>query len=168
MPEHSVLLDTFLKLTGPSCCICHIQCLIQDFQLGGAICPSHQFSISSLSLSLSPPPPPSPWHLFKLVPRNLWNWAFYVCYFPWILVLALLLIWNLNQNIVLRRFCTRRIYISLFFFFLNTIWSVPEWPRTGIWKGHICSNCGNPAMACSRSDTEHLITLSPLYTNNYY
>ena len=164
MPEHSVLLDTFLKLTGPSCCICHIQCLIQDFQLGGAICPSHQFSISSLSLF----PPPSPWHLFKLVPRNLWNWAFYVCYFPWILVLALLLIWNLNQNIVLGRFCTRRIYISLFFFFLNTIWSVPEWPRTGIWKGHICSNCGNPAMACSRSDTEHLIALSPLYTNNYY
>ena len=54
MPEHSVLLDTFLKLTGPSCCICHIQCLIQDFQLGGAICPSHQFSISFLS------PPPSP------------------------------------------------------------------------------------------------------------
>ena len=52
MPEHSVLLDTFLKLTGPSCCICHIQCLIQDFQLGGAICPSHQFSISFFS---SPP-----------------------------------------------------------------------------------------------------------------
>ena len=163
MPEHSVLLDTFLKLTGPSCCICHIQCLIQDFQLGGASCPSHQFSFSSLS----PPPPPSiPMAFIQTSAQEPLKLS--LCYFPWILVLALLLIWNLNQNIVLRRFCTRRIYISLFFFFLNTIWSVPEWPRTGIWKGHICSNCGNPAMACSRSDTEHLITLSPLYTNNYY
>ena len=35
----------------------------------------------------------------------------------WILVLALLLIlWNLNQNIVLRRFCTWRNYISFFIF----------------------------------------------------
>ena len=61
MPEHSVLLDTFLKLTGPSCCICHIQCLIQDFQLGGASCPSHQFSISSLS----PPPPLHPHGIYS-------------------------------------------------------------------------------------------------------
>ena len=36
----------------------------------------------------------------------------------WILVLALLLIlWNLNQNIVLRRFCTWGNYISFFIFF---------------------------------------------------
>ena len=35
----------------------------------------------------------------------------------WILALALLLIlWNLNQNIVLRRFCTWRNYISFFIF----------------------------------------------------
>ena len=57
MPEHSVLLDTFLKLTGPSCCICHIQCLIQDFQLGGG---QFVLVINFLSLlSLSFPPPPS-------------------------------------------------------------------------------------------------------------
>ena len=38
----------------------------------------------------------------------------------WILVLALLLIlWIFNQNIVLRRFCTRRNYFSLLLFLLK-------------------------------------------------
>ena len=38
----------------------------------------------------------------------------------WILVLALLLIlWILNENIVLRRFCTRRNYFSLLLFLLK-------------------------------------------------
>ena len=49
-----------------------------------------------------------------------------------------------------------RNHIFCFFFFSNTIWSVPKWPRTGFWRGHLCSNSGNPAMVRSRSDTESL------------
>ena len=49
-----------------------------------------------------------------------------------------------------------RITFFYFFFFWNTIWSSPKWPRTGIWRGHLCSNRGNPAMAHSRSDTVFL------------
>ena len=35
------------------------------------------------------------------------------------------------------------------------IWSAPKWPRQRIWRGHFCSDCANPAMARSRSDTVH-------------
>lgn len=163
MPEHSVLLDTFLKLTGPSCCICHIQCLIQDFQLGGAICPSRQFSISSLF-----PPPSIPMAFIQTSAQEPLKLS----------LLCMLLSMDFGSCFTFDlkfkpKYCFKKILYPenlhfLVLFLLNTIWSVPEWPRTGIWKGHICSNCGNPAMACSRSDTEHLITLSPLYTNNYY
>ena len=163
MPEHSVLLDTFLKLTGPSCCICHIQCLIQDFQLGGAICPSHQFSISSLF-----PPPSIPMAFIQTSAQEPLKLS----------LLCMLLSMDFGSCFTFDlkfkpKYCFKKILYPenlhfLVLFLLNTIWSVPEWPRTGIWKGHICSNCGNTAMACSRSDTEHLITLSPLYTNNYY
>ena len=164
MPEHSVLLDTFLKLTGPSCCICHIQCLIQDFQLGGAICPSHQFSISSLF----PPPPSIPMAFIQTSAQEPLKLS----------LLCMLLSMDFGSCFTFDlkfkpKYCFKKILYPenlhfLVLFLLNTIWSVPEWPRTGIWKGHICSNCGNPAMECSRSDTEHLITLSPLYTSNYY
>ena len=42
-----------------------------------------------------------------------------------------------RQKFVLR-FCTRRNYISLFFFFWNAIWSAPKWPRTGtVFEGYI-------------------------------
>ena len=50
----------------------------------------------------------------------------------------------------------RRNHIFCFFFFWNTIWSVPKWPRTGFRRGHVCSNSRNPAMVRSRSDTESL------------
>lgn len=61
---------------------------------------------------------PPPHH--HSVPETMENWAFYVRYILWILVLALLFIlWNLNQNIVWGRFCTRRNNISLFLFLLK-------------------------------------------------
>ena len=44
----------------------------------------------------------------------------FICHILWILVPALLLSsWNLNQNIVLRRFCTRRNYSFLYLFLLK-------------------------------------------------
>ena len=54
----------------------------------------------------------SAWERWKLEP--------FMYVILWILVLALLLIlWILNQNIVLRRFCTRRNYFSLLLFLLK-------------------------------------------------
>ena len=39
------------------------------------------------------------------------------------------------------------------YFFETQFWSAPKWPRTGTWRGHLCSNCGNPTMVRPRSDT---------------
>ena len=64
--------------------------------------------------------------IFKLVLGNVGNLSLFNTYvLLWILVLALLLIlWILNQNIVLRRFCKGEITFPCFFFFWNTIWSM--------------------------------------------
>ena len=82
------------------------------FPARGVMCPSQQFSeghfIFGRSLYFS----------YSNVPGVIY--VINKCYILWILVLALLLIfWNLNQNIVLRRFCTRRNYIFLFLFLLK-------------------------------------------------
>ena len=115
---------------------------------GGAMCPSQQFS-EGHNL---PPPPPSIYS--NLCPGTSENWAFYIHHIPWILVLASLLIfWNLNKILFQKDFVWDEITFPCFFFFWNTIWSACKWLRTGIWRGHICSNHGNPVMARSRSDT---------------
>ena len=41
------------------------------------------------------------------------------------------------------------------FSFETQFWSAPKWPRTGTWRGHLCSNRGNPTMVRPRSDTAY-------------